>query len=146
MSQFDAIWDTGATNCVISQAVIDQCGLVATGITQVHGVHGPAQSETYLVNIGLPNAVLFPGVRVTRGELVSGADMLIGMDIINRGDFAVTNYGGLTKFSFRVPSQEHIDFNTGVPIKSSRPQFTHGGTNKPRRNRPNPSAKGKKKK
>ena len=32
-------------------------------------------------------------------------------DIINTGDFAVTNLGGITKdFSFRFPSLEHIDF------------------------------------
>ncbi len=32
------------------------------------------------------------------------------MDIISQGDFAVTNHGGTTKFSFRIPSQKHIDF------------------------------------
>jgi len=32
------------------------------------------------------------------------------MDIISQGDFTVTNYGGTTKFSFRIPSQKHIDF------------------------------------
>ncbi len=57
--EFEAIWDTGATNSVITQTVIDACGLVATGMAQVHGVHGVAQSETYLVNIALPNKVIF---------------------------------------------------------------------------------------
>jgi hypothetical protein len=89
--------------------VADDCGLVATGITEVRGVHGKAQAETYLVNISLPNKVVFFGVRVTKGNFV-GSDILIGMDIINRGDFAVTNYDGTTKFSFRMPSQGHIDF------------------------------------
>ena len=36
--------------------------------------------------------------------------MLIGMDIISKGDFAITHPGGHTKFSFRVPSQADIDF------------------------------------
>ena len=106
---FDAIWDTGATNSAITQKVIDDCGLVATGMAQVSGVHGVAQAETYLVNIALPDNVVFAGIRVTKGSLVGG-DILIGMDIINQGDFTVTNYGGTTKFSFRVPSQGHIDF------------------------------------
>lgn len=106
---FDAIWDTGATNSAITQKVIDDCGLVATGIAQVGGVHGVKQAETYLVNIALPGKVVFTGVRVTKGRFVGG-DILIGMDIINRGDFAVTNHDGTTKFSFRVPSQGHIDF------------------------------------
>ena len=108
-SDFTAIWDTGATASVITQAVVDACGLQPTGMVQVRGVHGVAQSETFLVNIYLPNLVVFPGLRVTRGEL-AGADILIGMDVINRGDFAVTNLGGRTMFSFRYPSLAHIDF------------------------------------
>ncbi len=105
---------TGATNCVITQRVIDELGLRPSGIAQVQGVHGgPQQSETYLVNITMPHAVIFTGVRVTKGSFLGG-DMLIGMDIISRGDFAVTNFGGLTKFSFRFPSMEHIDFVPGT--------------------------------
>lgn len=106
---FDAIWDTGATHSAITQKVIDDCGLVPTGIARVHGVHGVAQTDTYLVNIALPNKLVFFGVRVTKGDFVGG-DILIGMNIINKGDFAVTNHNGTTKFSFRVPSQGHIDF------------------------------------
>jgi len=36
------------------------------------------------------------------------------MDIITQGDFAVTNHNGVTKFSFRTPSMEHIDFVPGT--------------------------------
>ena len=113
---FDAIWDTGATNTVITQAVIDKCGLVATGMTKVHGVSGSSLSETYLVNIALPNNVVFPSIHATKGDF-PGANALIGMDIINKGDFAITNLGGVTKFSFRIPSQKHIDF-----VEESRKQ------------------------
>lgn len=97
ITQFDAIWDTGATNSVITQAVIDACGLVPVGMAQVHGVHGPSIEEVFLVNIYLLNNVAFSSIRVTRGGFL-GADILIGMDIINQGDFAVTNKGGITKF------------------------------------------------
>lgn len=107
--QFDGIWDTGATNSVITQAVIDGCGLFPITMAQVHGVHGSSMEEVFLVNIHLPGNVAFPGVRVTRGRFVGG-DLLIGMDIISRGDFAISNFNGLTKFSFRIPSQRHIDF------------------------------------
>ncbi len=78
-------------------------------MTQVHSVEGSSVSETYLVAIWLPNLVAFPSIRVTKGSFV-GADILIGMDIINQGDFAVTNEGGISKFSFRYPSLRHIDF------------------------------------
>lgn len=36
--------------------------------------------------------------------------MLIGMDVICQGDFAITNVGGVTTFSFCVPSMETIDY------------------------------------
>lgn len=142
MVPFQAIWDTGATNCVITQAVIDACGLAPTGMAQVHGVHGPSTSETYLVNIALPNHVVITGVRVTKGDLI-GADILIGMNIINRGDFAVTNLDGVTKFSFRIPSAESIDFV--ADSKKQPPQFQHGGQHKARAKRPQTYGKKKRK-
>ncbi len=110
MAQFSAIWDTGATGSVITQAVVDACGLVATGMTRVYHVDGSSQVETYLVNIGLPDNVRYPSVRVTKGDLPDGDDVLVGMDIITTGDFAVTNINGKTMLSFRFPSVERIDF------------------------------------
>jgi len=107
--EFNAIWDTGATKSVITQTVVDQCGLKSTGIAQVHTASGTDKVETYLVSIFLPNKVVIPGVVVTKGKIV-GKDVLIGMDIIGRGDFAVTNKDGETVFSFRMPSIECIDF------------------------------------
>lgn len=106
---FQAIWDTGATHSVITQSVVDACGLTQIGLTQVSHAAGTTNAEVYLVNIVLPNKLGFFGVRVTKGEL-RDAGMLIGMDIINRGDFAVTNKNGVTKFSFRTPSSANIDF------------------------------------
>ena len=37
-------------------------------------------------------------------------DVLIGMDIITLGDFAVTNRDGITVMSFRTPAQGRIDY------------------------------------
>jgi hypothetical protein len=45
--------------------------------------------------------------------MVADADVLIGMDIIGEGDFAVTHQDGKTTFSFRVPSLKTIDFRKG---------------------------------
>ncbi len=59
---FRAIWDTGAT-----QKVVDTCNLNATGMAIVQTANGPTNSETYLVNIFLPNKVVFSSVRVTKG-------------------------------------------------------------------------------
>ena len=130
--QFDAIWDTGATNSAITQAVVDACGLVPTSMAQVHGVHGVSTAEVYLVNIYLPNNVAFAGVHVTKGANLPGAQILIGMDVISQGDFAVTNLGGITKFSFRVPSEAHIDFVEEHNARILKERFKHGGSGKHR--------------
>jgi hypothetical protein len=107
---FQAIWDTGATNSVITQRVVDALALKPIGMTQVQGVHSNELSETYFVGIGLPNNVTRPHLTVTKGKLSVGSDVLVGMDIIAFGDFAVTNRGGLTVFSFCLPSHRDIDF------------------------------------
>lgn len=132
INQFDAIWDTGATNCVITQAVIDACGLVPVGMAQVQGVHSASVEEVFLVNIYLPNGVAFSSVRVARGGF-PGADILIGMDVISQGDFAVTNKGGVTKFSFRIPSEVHTDYVEEHGKALLREQFKHGGSKKHRK-------------
>ena len=36
--------------------------------------------------------------------------LLLGMNVISKGDFIVTNHSGHTTMTFRVPSLESIDF------------------------------------
>lgn len=115
---------------MISEQVVDACRLIATGFRDSHHAQGTtARVPTYLVNIVLPNSVQIVGVPVMQGTFV-GFDVLIGMDIITRGDFAVTNRGGRTKFSFRIPSQAEIDF---VGEDSSRNVLRAKGSTPPSR-------------
>lgn len=130
--KFDAIWDTGATASVITQRVVDACGLQPIGMTQVHGVNSTHVSEVYLVNIATLNKVTFPLIHVTKGAM-SGADVLIGMDIITAGDFSITNKNGQTIFSFRVPSQVHVDYVKEHHTQALREKFQHGGSKKNRK-------------
>ena len=135
--EFKAIWDTGATSSVITQKVIDQCGLKPTGMATVHTAQGTTTTETFLVGIFLPNKVVFPTVAVSKGD-IHDVDVLIGMDIISGGDFAVTNKDGKTVFSYRWPSMECIDF-----VKQS-PHPTPVISAKVGRNDPCPCGSGKK--
>lgn len=107
--EFIAIWDTGASGSAVTQDVVDRCGLKPIGITQVHGVHGMQQVPQFLVNLGLPNGVGVIGIKATLGQL-RGAHILIGMDVISRGDFSITNVRGNTTFSFRIPSVSTVDY------------------------------------
>lgn len=136
--EFTALWDTGATNSVITQKVIDGCGLKPTGMKQVHGVHGPQVAETFLVNFMLPNRVGVVNLEVTRGELMD-ADILVGMDIITSGDFSITNVGGNTVFSFRVPSLVTVDFVK----QANAPKFSHGSKKKHKKRPPKQFGKNK---
>ena len=108
--QYNALWDTGATNSMVSKQVVEDLGLDAEGFTNIYHVGGESvNTPQYFVNLVLFPEVHFPSLTVAEGLLL-GADVLIGMDIINRGDFAVSNRNGATSFSFRIPSVADFDF------------------------------------
>lgn len=110
-SSIKAIWDTGATGSAISKKVAQQLGLIPSGIAKVHTANGIVNQSTYTIDIGLPNKVLIQGIVATEIDaFTGGCDALIGMDIINLGDFSITNYNGVTCMSFRVPSSYEIDY------------------------------------
>ena len=108
---FNAIWHTGATNSVISRRVVGECNLEPSGMTYVVGISGKQLTPTFIVNLHLPNGVPVCEVTVTLMSLSADFDVLVGMDIINLGDLAISNYDNCTTFSFRMPSFETIDFN-----------------------------------
>ena len=107
--EYHAIWDTGATNTVISHDLIHELALEPIGVTLVNTSGGIHQTYTYLIHLTLENRVQFQGIRVAEGSIY-GANVLIGMDLITQGDFAITNTDQMTTFSFQVPSREKIDF------------------------------------
>lgn len=141
--EYTALWDTGATATVITQRVIDDCGLAPTGLMKAHGVGGEYETETFLINLRLPNDVIFFGLRVTRGNLTGNFDVLVGMDVIGNGDFAVTNSGGQTKFTYRHPSQGGIDFVAGKNPSGPAAKRPNPGQQKPQPRRPKPKGRGK---
>lgn len=109
ITEFKALWDTGATASVISTEVATKLGL--SPISQCITYHAQGQSlvNVYLVNLVLPNQLLIQDVRVTEGNL-NGFGVLIGMDIINLGDFALTHRDNKTVFSFQIPATHEYDF------------------------------------
>ena len=117
--EVEALWDTGSTHTVISQAVVDACELRPTGILMLaEGVGDASDDEgepplrpTYYVQLMFPDhQVIAPPIQVAAVPQIPGADVLIGMDIVNMGDLLITNYED-TKLSFRVPAQERqIEF------------------------------------
>lgn len=110
-----ALWDTGATNSCISKDVVKDLGLIATGDLPILTPTGDGIVNTYLVDVTLPNNVHVPDIMVCDSEIGNqGIGMLVGMDIITKGDFAVSNFNGRTTFSFRMPSESTLDFVAGI--------------------------------
>ncbi len=105
-----ALWDTGASNCVISQKFVSKLKLTPVGSSVVRHAGGSSTCNKYLLNFYLPNHVAFPGVMVSECDIADNFDVIIGMDIITSGDFSLTNVSGKTLFSFRFPSIESVDF------------------------------------
>ena len=84
-----------------------------------------------MIDMHLPPSMRFPDLEATLGELAPGADVLIGMDVIGCGDFAVTNFKGSTIFSIRTPSLMTIDFvkqtNAGNAVPKTLVRHRKGG-------------------
>ncbi len=122
-----AIWDTGATASVITSKVAKALGLVPISMTEVHTAGGIRVCNVYIVDLMLPNNVYIPNVQVTEADMTTN-DVLIGMDVIALGDFAITNLGGKTRFTFSIPSTRVIDFvQESLVMKRKAKTGSHGG-------------------
>jgi predicted aspartyl protease len=105
-----ALWDTGATGSLIRPEIAVKLRLKSFGKILMSTPTGKdIPSNVYSVNLYLPNHTVITQIPVSEG-IPNNCDMLIGMDIINLGDFAVTNFNGHTTFSFRMPSMDEINF------------------------------------
>ena len=110
----------------ISNKVVAQLNLPTVSVIPINTANGPIVATQHYVSLFLPGKVVIPKILVTCANLVAPTDMLIGMDIISQGDFAVTNFRNQTCVSFRVPSAEHIDFCTQKPKPFTNPTKTVG--------------------
>jgi hypothetical protein len=108
-----AIWDTGATGSAITKSLSLKLGLVPVTQTIVKGVHGVKTGINVVpVKIVLNSQVSFT-LPVTECDQLSDDDsscFLLGMDVISKGDFALSNVGGQTVMTFRTPSIQRFDF------------------------------------
>lgn len=124
-----ALWDTGATITCISADVVKSLGLTPTGKMNIHTPTGGGMVNTYLVSIVLPNNVNIEDVKVCDSDIGNqGIGVLIGMDIITKGDFSVSNYKNQTVFSFRIPSRNVTDYVSQIKIQKIT--GTHGSKKK----------------
>jgi hypothetical protein len=112
-----AIWDTGATNTMISDTVVRELELAQIGVRQISGFHGTERLKTYEVEITLDKRYSMGRLTVASAkEFTEDHHVLLGMDIISQLDFAITNVDGETIHSIRFPSSAKIDFEVSGPV------------------------------
>ena len=105
-----ALWDTGATCSVVSNTVAESILLRNICYAEMRHANGIERVPVFVAGIKLPNQVVIPELTVLSCNPIHEFDLIIGMDIIAKGDFAITGKNGNTKFSFRMPSITDIDF------------------------------------
>jgi hypothetical protein len=99
---YKGVWDTGATLTMITPKIFSELELTPIDTATVHGVNSIMQVPVVLINIVLPNKIKVNSIRATVSE-IQGVDMLIGMDLIQIGDFSISNLDKKTVFTFAVP-------------------------------------------
>lgn len=108
--RYQCLWDTGATISAITKRVATDLGLPTEALIPIQHAGGVSVDvPQHYVNLHLPNNVVMVGRPVAQLPLTN-YDVLVGMDIISQGDFAVSNLDGKTTFTFRIPSVEEFDF------------------------------------
>lgn len=100
-----AIWDTGASTSMITKRVVSALQLQPVGYQTARTPLGEHQVKIYLVNIHLRDNPVFAALSVIEGDLPE-ADVLIGMDIIGKGNFAIKQKNGKSRLHFKIPSQQ----------------------------------------
>jgi predicted aspartyl protease len=106
----EALWDTGATESVISIQLAQYLKLTPIRKQIMNTANGVAMVNMYEVNIELDNGMQFNDLLVNAAQLPN-VHVLIGMDVIAQGDLAITNGNRHTTFSFQIPATRNIEFD-----------------------------------
>jgi len=96
------LWDTGASWSAISVDAAKRLNLLHVDTRPVLGFGGTVLSDQYYLSVTLPNGVTLPVVKASEWGGSNDFDLLIGMDIISRGNFSIVNDWGRTVFTFKV--------------------------------------------
>ena len=121
----DAVWDTGATYSAVTKRVVDELDLpeMARGVT--NGISGKVIGLTRI-------ALTFPGNKRYATwaemneimELPDNYDVLLGLDVISRGDLHLTHEQDGVWFEFVFDTTKFIDMEDDDPQEVIRKLMT----------------------
>lgn len=106
-----ALWDTGAMCTCISETLAAKLGLKPDDYNKVSGANNqPFDVPVYSIQLKMGHFAL-PYLRVV-GLPMDGQehDVIIGMDVMTKGDLSITNCDGHTILTFREPSVLPVDY------------------------------------
>jgi hypothetical protein len=107
-----ALWDTGAMMSAITPKIRDRLKATTINRKTIAAIHTTQEVDIVAITLELPNSVVKKTIRVAVCNITSNAEMIIGMDIISLGDFALSHGNDQTLFSFAVPPfRDKIDFS-----------------------------------
>ncbi len=106
-----ALWDTGANITCISSRLAEKLKLDSSDEVPIAVANNELfHADVYYVQLRMGQFII-PFIKVLGMPMDESKDIIIGMDVISKGDLAITNYDGETVLSFREPSMERIDFS-----------------------------------
>ena len=104
MMAVNALWDTGSTESLISEKIVKMIDPILKSKAKYVTRDVVIECETYAVSLSLSDEITFRDVLMKKADLSDkNVDIIIGMDIISRGDFEIRNYNNLVEFAFRIP-------------------------------------------
>jgi hypothetical protein len=101
-----ALWDTGAMMTCMKPRLREQLTLrviTPNPPMTISGVGGTVRADRTIASIFLAATFVVEYCPIYVLDFPGNADLIIGMDIIAMGDFAVCNTNGATSFSFAMP-------------------------------------------
>ena len=108
----EALWDTGANMSAITPDIMTKLKVTPVDKKTIAGIHSTQIVDIVYITVELPNNVIKRNIEVAVCNIPSNVGMILGMDIILLGDFALSNGNSQTLLSFAVPPfKEKIDFS-----------------------------------
>jgi hypothetical protein len=100
----DALWDTGASMSFIGPDLVSLMDLQQAGLVDTTDFDGKVERfPAYYIALVAKGSFGFSRIRVGFQPKKHPYDLVIGMDVIQIGDFCLDNSSGKTKLTFKYP-------------------------------------------
>lgn len=124
-SYANALWDTGAATSVMTRELAERLGFRFDKESLSRGISGEEMSKygyayvSLVANGGVIDTLTGIVERLPRNDY----SFIIGMDVIGRGNFAISSDGLTTTLSFTIPGTTTVDFTKTAEEEGKIPAY-----------------------